>query len=258
MKYTDHYIQYQNNTIRIRRISHSEQVTKTPTLVFLHDALGCIESWNDFPKQLCKALKMNGLIYDRLGHGKSDVSQDTRPLDYLEREALEVLPQVLEATNIDRPLLVGSSDGGSIALIYGSHHNHVEAIISIAAHIKVEDITVEGVKETFVKLSSTSAIQKLEALHGDKTLRLIHDWADIWLSPNFKRWNMTSQLKNITCPTIVLQGENDLYATPQHAQDIANAIGENAICKFIVESGHFPYLEKPEIVTQIIKDFISN
>lgn len=225
------------------------------TLVFLHDALGCITSWKDFPERLCKALHMNGMIYDRKGHGRSDISTEERTVGYLEKEALEVLPSVLKQLGTKKPILIGSSDGGSIALVYGAKYP-VEAIVSIAGHSKVEPITLEGIRDSIVVLKTPPLFQKLERLHGSKAKKLLNDWADTWLSPAFRNWNIHAYLSLIESPALVLQGEKDNYATPSHVEGIVTAIPGHTESALVEGCGHFPHLEQPEVIMEHIKTFL--
>lgn len=251
----DKSFSYQDKTILIRAIHLEAGRRSSKTLVFLHDALGSIESWGDFPRALCIALQMDGLVYDRIGHGKSSASEAKRPLDYLEQEALEVLPHILTELQIEHPILIGCSDGASISLIYGASFP-VQAIISIAGHIRVEEITVAGIKKSVEKLNRASTFEKLQQLHGVKTKALIDAWATIWLSNQFRNWNISHLLQRISCPTLVLQGANDAYATPQHAKDIGLEIGHRAKVIILEDCGHFPHVDQPEELIKLVEVFL--
>lgn len=252
---SQHLLAWNEAQLNIREICLPQTKPSSTKLVFLHDALGSIASWKAFPQLLCSKLKMSGLIFERVGHGKSSVSSKPRPLDYLEKEAREVLPFVLSHFKIENPILIGCSDGASIALLYGAHHPDPVAIVSIAGHIKVEEITIEGIKKSLKKLKKISSFEKLAALHGNKTEALIQAWTKVWLSEDFRHWDISAQLQGIQCPTLILQGANDPYATQQHAKDLALAIGQQAKVIILEELGHFPHLERAEEVAAIIKNF---
>lgn len=254
----DHILANNNNQLKVRELLFTENGYDAPTLVFLHDALGCIDSWKTFPEQLCSSLNINAILYDRVGHGQSSPFSGRRPLDYLEKEALEGLPKIIAHLEIEKPILLGCSDGASIALLHGASHPATEAIISIAAHIKVEAVTHTGIKNSLNLLTSSSFFKKLEALHGNKTQKLVDDWATIWLSPEFRNWDISTIIKDIQCPSLILQGKQDQYATEQHLKDIVSAIGSQAQGKMLEQVGHFPHLEKPEMLVSIIQQFLQS
>ncbi len=252
----DRYISINNSKIFVKYI-HVKESTDSPLLVFLHDALGCVASWRDFPSIICQRTGLNGLVYDRLGYGKSSPTKSNRSPGYLEKEALEVLPEVLKILSIDKVILVGHSDGGSMALINAGHCNNVQALVSIAAHIKVEDITIKGVAKAAPNLLKGSQLDKLNEYHHGKAAKLVNDWQEIWLSNDFRNWNISGTLSNIHCPALIIQGSEDEYATKYHAAEIVKGIGLNAELRMIKEAGHFPHKDAREEVVQLITDFIS-
>ena len=256
MQIESYYFTLHQQKINLQQIIIPEATANSPTLVFLHDALGCIAAWKNFPKLLCQKLNCNGILYDRIGHGNSSPSTTKRKINYLETEAVKVVPIILQELKIENPILVGCSDGASIALIFAAHFREVSAVISIAGHAYVEEITLAGIEESKTYLQQKSIFEKLEKLHGAKTQQLIDDWAETWLSPKFRNWNINSILKNIQCPTLVLQGELDNYATPEHCKSIVTNIGKNAKGVMIKDAGHFPHLEKTELVIALIQDFL--
>jgi pimeloyl-ACP methyl ester carboxylesterase len=253
----ERYLAYQEAEISIRTYTHIDQRSSAPTFVFLHDALGCIKSWRDFPESLCRALQYNGVVYDRLGHGKSSSVVKERPLDYLDREAKEILPFIIKELKVEKPILVGCSDGATMALLYGTLNRKCTGIVSIAGHIKVEEITLEGIKKNISKLQSTAYLRRLQDLHGDKAEKLLNDWSRTWLSPAFRNWDVKRALQKITCPTLVIQGREDEYATVQHCREIAEAVGSSCVCVLLDHCGHFPHLEKSKEVLALIQDFLT-
>ncbi len=249
-------IRIEDKELHTMQFSVSSDLSR-PSLVFLHDALGCTTSWKSFPKNLCQALQMNGLVFDRLGHGLSSPSTTTRSVDYLEKEALEILPQVLQKMGIRTPILIGSSDGGSIALVYAGKYP-VKALVSLAGHSKVESITLEGIREGVKVLKKAPLFQKLEKLHGRKSQKLLNDWADTWLSPAYRHWNIERFLEGIDCPALILQGKEDQYATDQHAIGIAKRISGPSAYQIMQGCGHFPHLDKAEETIALIKTFFEH
>lgn len=241
---------------------HVGKSSKQPTLIFLHDALGCTASWKDFPEQLSKELQLNGMVYDRQGHGKSDAFNEIRPLDYLEREAWETLPKLLKYLRVDKKILIGHSDGASISLLHESRFCDAEAVVSMAGHVKVEPITLTGIQAALNDFDQPFIFEKLERYHEGKTRKLIEDWANTWLSADFRSWNVTGHLQNIKCPTLAIQGAADEYATEDQLWVIANQIGPQAKPVLLKNCGHFPHREKPaeviEMITEFLKPIIKN
>ncbi len=183
-----------------------------PTIVFLHDSLGCTQLWRDFPEKLALQTQCNVLVYDRLGYGKSfPMLTYERENNYMEQEA-DLLNDLLKELNINDIILFGHSDGGTIALIFAAKYpEKVIATLCEAGHIFVEDITVNGVKDAFEAYKTTNLPERLAKYHGDKVEMMVKAWTEIWLSDKFRSWNIEYLLKNITSPLLFIQGENDEY-----------------------------------------------
>lgn len=227
-----------------------------PTLNFLHDALGCAAAWKDFPEQLCQKLQLDGIVYDRQGHGESTAFDKIRPLDYLEREAWETLPKLLEYFSVNKKILIGHSDGASISLLYESRFCDAEAVVSMAGHVKVEPITLTGIQAALKEFEQAFIFERLKRYHGEKTRKLVDDWANTWLSKEFWPWNIIAHLRSIKCPTLAIQGAADEYATEGHLWEITNQIGPNAKPVLLENCGHFPHREKPKEVIEMITEFL--
>lgn len=231
-------------------------IPEQPTLVFLHDALGCTAMWRDFPERLCAALQCDGLVYDRQGHGQSAPLPDLQAPDFFVHEAQTILPRLLDALAIDHYILVGHSDGGTIALLHAAQISSCRAIISIAGHVMVEKITKIGIRRQVASLARAATLRKLQRFHGEKTQRLIDSWSGLWLAPSFADWDIREQLGSVRCPCLILQGETDAYATAEHGPAIAHAIGPLARYQSLPACGHFPHQECPEDILQAIIAFI--
>ena len=234
------------------------QVVKTPpgpTLIFLHEALGSVSLWKDFPQLLCETLGYNGLIYDRKGHGLSDAMDKPRDKNYLHEEALVDLRLIIEQFEIDQPILIGHSDGGSIALIYAAHYP-TTAVITAAAHSYVEMTGAGGIQYAIEQYQQTVFREKLQKYHGEKTDTLFYAWADTWLSPHFADWEINSLLPKIEAPCLLLQGKEDQYASAQHLFNMASQIGSNAEAILIENCGHTPHLQAKKKTLQLMSDFI--
>lgn len=248
------YLLIQEKKIWFEQIGALDSASK-PALVFLHEGLGSTKIWKDFPERLCRTLGLPGIIYDRQGHGKSDPITENRDLNYMHLEAMDFLPQILEELDIQHPILIGHSDGGTIALIYAAHYN-TEAVITIAAHVYVEPGVEIGLQKAREKFKNGNLKSRLEKYHGEKTDQLFHAWLDTWSSDWFAQWNIEYLLQDIESPVLAIQGTHDEYAKSAHLGDITKGIGPNASGVLIPELHHSPHLEKPDVVVDQISQFI--
>jgi len=253
LKIIDKYVENDDCTHFVRHLKVTENEA-APVLGFLHDALGSIGQWKQFPEKLALSCACNAVIIERQGSGQSSPLAEKRKVDFLHFQAHEVLPNLLEKLDIKNPILIGHSDGGSIALLYASKFG-VKAVVSIAAHVFVEQITLEGIQASmehkdFLKL-------KLSKYHGEKTDALIHAWADTWLSDEFASFNIEKELTNIHAPTLVIQSEDDNYGTLQQVDSIFDNIQSTHKKKFIPKTGgHVLHLSRPDELVGKIKRFI--
>lgn len=230
-----------------------------PTIIFLHDSLGCIELWRYFPEKLGKLTGCNVLIYDRQGYGKSKAfSNPKRNNDYMEIEA-DILEELLEKQNINKAILFGHSDGGSVALIAGAKYpSKILGIITEGAHVFVEVVTLKGINEAIDLYKTTNLKSKLEKYHGDKTEAMFWAWAKTWNTEQFKDWNIEKFLPSIQCPILVIQGENDEYGTLKQVDSIvtkSSGINKKLI---IPDTKHTPHKEAEEIVIKNVIDFVNS
>lgn len=230
----------------------AQNASDKQTIVFLHEALGSVAQWRDFPKYIAEQENCNVLVYDRLGHGLSDPMTQKRDLRYLHHEAWTVLPSLLAHFGIQKPILWGHSDGGSIALLYASLFP-TWALITEAAHVFVEPVTLDGIREAVTR--KDFLIDRLKKYHGDKTHDLWDAWADTWLQKSFEVWNIEEHLPNIQCSALIIQGENDAYGSIEQVNRIAKGIGQKAKVVLIPNCGHTPHKEAREIVLKNISKF---
>jgi pimeloyl-ACP methyl ester carboxylesterase len=239
--------------LKLKRIVIAED---KPTLIFLHDSLGCMELWRHFPDKLASLTQCNVLLYDRQGYGRSEPFSNERKTDYLETEA-DVLHQLITACKIEDAILFGHSDGGSIALIAAAKYPAViKAVITEGAHIFVEDITLNGIKKAVEAYSTTSLKERLDKYHGDKTDGVFWAWANTWLSPEFRSWSIESVLPLIACPILVMQGANDEYGSLAQVEGIVNNLSTTAERLIIPFAGHTPHKEASEVVLKHAAAFI--
>lgn len=216
---------------------------EAPTLVFLHDGLGAAGSWRRFAPDLAAALGCGALVYSRAGYGASDPAPLPRPIEFMHHEALVVLPRVLEEHGIQRPVLVGHSDGASISLIYAARYR-VLALALEAPHVFVEPLTVSSIAALRERYEEVR--EKLERLHGPGTDATFEGWADVWLRPEFLSWDIRKLLPSVTCPVLVLQGEEDEFGTVRQVESVASRVAGPVETVLLPGCGHSPHFQRRE------------
>jgi pimeloyl-ACP methyl ester carboxylesterase len=225
-----------------------------PALVFLHEGLGSVALWRDFPSRLAEATGRRALVYSRAGHGQSDVPGGDRTPRFMHDEALEVLPGLLREAGIERPVLVGHSDGGSIALIHAASHP-VSGLILLAPHVFVEDVTVASIEEARETFATTDLAARMARYHRDpeRTFRL---WNDIWLAPEFRSWNIEDVLADVSAPTLLIQGEHDQYGTLAQIDAIERGL-PGPVSRAVLDARHSPHLEAPDETLRAAVEFLT-
>ena len=226
------------------------------TLVFLHEGLGSIGQWRDFPRALAEATGLGAVVYDRHGFGGSD------PLNRgdeqaLQREDLDGLVRVLDACAVRAPILVGHSDGGTIALLYAAQFpERPRGVITEAAHVFVEEATLAGIRNAVQVFETGELRRKLFRYHGENTDTMFYSWKDDWLLPCYREWNIASSLQSIRCPVLVMQGEDDEYGTVAQVEAVAGGVSGRAERVLIPGCGHNPHHQARERVLSEMKRFI--
>ncbi|MGE0715178.1 MAG: alpha/beta fold hydrolase [Alphaproteobacteria bacterium] len=233
--------------------------TGGPVLVFLHEALGSAPLWRDVPAALAEATGLPAMAYSRRGFGGSDARTLPLPVDYLDVEADRALPAVLAALGIADPLLVGHSDGATIALMHaGSPAGAaVVGVVAEAPHVFVEEETLAGVREA-LPVYRGGLREKLMRHHGDQTDGVFSGWHDTWLSPAFRDWNVEHRLSHIRCPTLVIQGLDDQYGTPRQVEAIAARAAGPVETMLLPGCGHVPHRDRRDDVLAAITRFVRN
>lgn len=234
---------------------------KGADLVLLHEGLGSLSLWRDFPEQLAAATGRRVWAWSRQGYGASGCDPRPRTPDYLEIEARDWLPATLKALCIERPVLVGHSDGGSIALLHGILFPGAQAgLVAIAPHSWVEEESLAGIRiagqswrDSMGKSGGFQA--RLARHHGDAD-RVFADWHDTWLSPPFRDWDIRERLSAIDCPTLAVQGRQDEYATLEQIHVVRDRVS-GAQAAVIEDCGHSPHREQPAALLQIIHNFLN-
>lgn len=226
-------------------------------VVFLHDALGSVSLWRDLPDRLCAALGRAGLVYDRLGYGHSDPWPEAPGHSFLEVEARRRLPAVLRQSGVDRPVLFGHSDGATIALLFAAFFPEVPAaVVSVAAHVFIEDVTLAGISETAAAWRTTDLPARLARHHGEKTEAVFRSWSETWHDPAFGDFSAVEAIRSIRCPVLVIQGEKDEYATRAQVDAIASSVSGPVRSLLLPGLGHFPHREDPGGVLAATERFL--
>jgi pimeloyl-ACP methyl ester carboxylesterase len=221
-------------------------------LVLLHEGLGSVGLWRGFPRALNDATGRRVVAFSRFGHGRSDPPREPRTPAFFHEEALTVLPELLAALDAPAPLLVGHSDGASIALIHAGAHP-VAGLVLMAPHVIVEEITVAAIRETREAFASGRLRERM-ARHHDDPDAAFHGWCDVWLDPAFADWSLESDAEAVTAPTLLIQGADDPYGTLDQLDRIEARV-RGPLRRLVVPGGHSPHLDRPEAVVAAIAEF---
>lgn len=231
---------------------------RAPTLVLLHEGLGCVGLWRDVPELLAKMTGCGVFAYSRFGYGQSDPKPLPWPMSYMHDEALQVLPRVLDAASVKRAILVGHSDGGSIAAIHagGTQDPRVFGVAMIAAHFFVEEMNLESIRQAAEAYRVGDLRRRLARSHRDVDTAF-DGWNGAWLDPRFRTFDITDYLPRIRVPVLALQGENDPYGTPAQLDALKRSARGSVQTRLIPHAKHTPHLEAKQNVLPMIADFIA-
>jgi len=229
-----------------------------PLLVFLHEGLGSLQMWKDYPQALCDAAGARGFVYSREGYGRSTprAMQEKWPVDYMHKQAHDVLPALFAALRItERAWLFGHSDGGSIALLHAAAYpERVAGVIAVASHVMVEDESIASITAARTAYVTTNLKARLARYHDDPD-SAFWGWNDIWLNPAFRTWNIADQLPSIRCPVLAVQGEDDEYGTMAQIDCIARGMPHARLVK-LAACGHSPHRDQPALLTAAVMQFL--
>ncbi len=250
-----YFLQLDNNVDIAYQWIEPNILKEEVTLVFLHEALGSILQWKRFPQFLCDSLGVKGLVYERQGYGSSSPLTKKRDSHYLEEYAVEEMPPIIQKLLPNsKIILVGHSDGGSVALMYASKFSqNVVGVVTMAAHVVVEEETINGIYPA-IKAYQEGKLDGLQKYHGDKTDTIFKAWSETWLSEEYQQWNICDKIHQ-TIPSLILQGEKDEYGTKKQLALIKEQV-PNALTFLIPNIHHQPHLEQPEEVAVLIKNWV--
>jgi pimeloyl-ACP methyl ester carboxylesterase len=242
-----------------RQLEYRFAVPSDPSgidIVMLHEGLGSASMWRDFPDRLAEATGSRALVYSRHGYGRSSSLTRPRGVDYMHEEARVWLPAILERLEIRRPILFGHSDGASIALIHAAQpQSDIAAVVAMAPHVKVEDITIRSIALAKTAYESTDLRERLSRYHTNVD-SAFQGWNRIWLDPEFRQWNIEQLLPHIRCPILAIQGEDDEYGTMEQIASIGRAV-DNARLLALPACRHSPHRDQPEAVLEATQAFIA-
>ena len=241
--------------INLKSVERVEVLASAPVMIFLHEGLGSVAMWRDFPLALCKALRVKGLVYSRPGYGQSSKRSPKESFenDFMHKEAFEVLPALLKALNVRTPpWLFGHSDGGSIALLYAACRP-TAGLIVMAPHIFVEEKSLLSITKAKEAYENTDLRQRLARYHVDVD-SAFWGWNRIWLAPEFRSWSIENELATISCPVLAVQGINDEYGTLAHIRNIQHHVPHTQLLE-IDHCGHSPHRDQPQALTHACVQF---
>ena len=229
-----------------------------PVLVFLHEGLGSIRQWRDFPAQVARATGCRALVYERYGYGQSDVLQEPRrTVRFMHEEGLASLPSLLSLLKIEDPILIGHSDGASIALIHAGAGHKVRGVAAMAPHVFIEPVCLSSIRKAKETFESTDLPAKLGRYHRDAR-KTFYGWAEVWLDPEFEGWDIREEyLPQVRCPVLAIQGHDDEYGTMAQLDEIARRVAGRCELLKLEGCGHSPFRDRPEQTLQAISAFVN-
>lgn len=237
-------------------LSSDAKAPNARTIVMLHEGLGSVAMWKDFPQRVAKSTNCRVLVYSRHGHGKSERLAGERSADFMHHEAKVVLPELLRQFEIQQPILLGHSDGASIALIYaGTWPERVRGLVLEAPHVFVEDFGLDSIR-AIRKLYESSDLQEKLSRYHDRVDEMFRGWNDVWLDPQFREWNIEEYLGPIKCPVLIIQGEDDEYGTLAQVAAIQSGV-RDVQTLILPHCGHSPHRDQPELTLDAIAKFVS-
>jgi pimeloyl-ACP methyl ester carboxylesterase len=250
-------LQWRDRPIRLEYQYVGVRESAYPVVVFLHEGLGSVALWKDFPAAFCAANGFTGLVFSRYGYGRSTPrpQEERWPVNFMHQQAYEVLPALFDRLALDKPFLFGHSDGASISLLYAARFpERVSGIAVAAPHIFVEDLTIDSIRDAREAYLHKGVRERLARYHDDVD-SAFWGWNDIWLDPAFRAWNIEAELPGILCPVLALQGADDEYGTLEQIHGIRRKVPQAELV-VIPDCGHSPHRDQPEATMNAVARFI--
>lgn len=255
-------VRFGGRTISIEYAWIAPARTSAPLVAFLHEGLGSLAMWKDYPVRLCDAGGYRGLVFSRAGYGRSTprAPAERWPVDFMEAQAREFMPPFFERLGVcadgRKPWLFGHSDGASIALVLAATFpDSAAGVIAVAPHIFVEDLSIRSIEAARRAYVATDLRSRLARYHGDPD-SAFWGWNDVWLAPEFRAWSIEAILASLRCPILAVQGENDEYGTLAQVEGIRRAAAQAEVV-VLPDCGHSPHRDQPDALTQAVTDFIA-
>jgi pimeloyl-ACP methyl ester carboxylesterase len=252
---TDVLLNVKGGTVFARRWKPTFAISSTP-LIFLHDSLGCVDLWRDFPAILAEQLSRPVVAYDRLGFGRSSAQEQLPSADFIREEAEELLPAVLNELGIDEFALFGHSVGGAMALLAASRAgDRCQAVVSESAQAFVENHTVAGIRAARERFQDLEQFQRIKKWHGTRARWVLDAWTEVWLSSEFESWSLKPDLPLVKCPVLIIHGAEDEFGSIRFPETICHHVGGPAEMHILSDCGHVPHRERREDVVGLIARF---
>ncbi|RYZ89599.1 MAG: alpha/beta hydrolase [Proteobacteria bacterium] len=241
-----------------RWISEADNISPPPPILLLHDSLGCVETWREFPRRLAQTLRTTVIAYDRLGFGKSTAREALPSFQFIEEEGIVFLPLIMKHFNFGKYLLFGHSVGGAMALEAAFRLPNIGAVVSESAQAFIEEKTILGILRSKQAFKDLDRLAKLRKFHGNKADWVLRAWTDIWTAPEFSAWGLETCLRNVKCPVLAIHGQNDEYGSSAFPQAIFDKVSGIAEILLIENCGHVPHREDPAKVLSALENFFKN
>jgi len=229
--------------------------SKAP-IIMLHDSLGSVDLWRDFPEVLAKTLSRTVIAYDRLGFGKSSVRHELPSQDFIESEATTIFPTIKEALLLNQYIVFGYSVGGGMAINIAANDSDCLAVITVSAQAFFEDLTENGIRQAKAQFAQPGQIERLEKWHGSKASWVLSAWTDVWLSGEFKNWSLEPEIANVFCPVMAVHGDRDEYGSNAFPEFITSRSSGESEMHIFKDCGHAPHREKTQELLSVTKAFL--
>lgn len=248
----------QGGTLFVKSWTPSGEKSGEAPIVLIHESLGCVEGWKEFPEKLCENLNRVVIAYDRLGFGKSSARTDQPTIHFIQEEVETYLPSVVKSLGLKRVVVLGHSVGGAMAVAFAATHPEIcEAVITESAQAFIEERTRRMIQLAQFFFQRPETFAKLVKLHGEKTQWVLDAWTQVWLSPEFEGWNLRNELPNLRCPLLALHGDRDEFGSTAFPDLLCELSGAASTKHLLANCGHVPHREHPDLVLGFIGDFLN-